>query len=511
MVNKGSTMNGPREWWERPGVLALFVLVSIIPLLWPTVPPLVDLPGHMGRYAVELDPQSPILSQWYSFHWTLIGNMGVDLLILPMGKIFGLELGAKLIVIAIVTMTVTGLLWIAAEVHGRIPPTAIFALPLAYGHPFMFGFVNFVLGAALALLAFALWLRITKQGRLRLRPWLFALIACVIWVCHTFAWGLLGVLCLSAELVRQHDNGRSWPLAIFHTGLACLPMAVPLVPMVIWQSHTTAATGAWFEWPYKARYLLATLRDRWQGFDVSMLGILFALILAPILHARLGYSRMLMTSTLVLLAVFFLLPRVIFGSAYADMRLTPFIFAFAVLAIRPHADLSRRMLQGLAIAGLCFFAVRTTATTISLGMSSSRWDRALVALDHVPRGSRVAAFTGWTCTFDWPSERLEHIAAFAIMRRQAFSNDQWQVSGTSFMTVTKDDAPGFVADPSQLVTDRQCRGGEWLPVNTALAKLPRAAFDYVWLVDPPRYDVRLTAGMTPVWSNGTDRLYRINR
>ncbi|MFO3796683.1 MAG: S1C family serine protease, partial [Anaerolineales bacterium] len=37
------------------------------------------------------------------------------------------------------------LLWIAREVHGRIPPTALFALPLAYSYPFQFGFVNFAL------------------------------------------------------------------------------------------------------------------------------------------------------------------------------------------------------------------------------------------------------------------------------------------------------------------------------------------------------------------------------
>jgi hypothetical protein len=81
------------HWWQTRWFVALMVLVSIIPLLKPDIPPLVDLPGHMGRYRVQLDVGSyPWLSDWYDFKWSLIGNLGVDLLVVPMTPIFGLEL-----------------------------------------------------------------------------------------------------------------------------------------------------------------------------------------------------------------------------------------------------------------------------------------------------------------------------------------------------------------------------------------------------------------------------------
>jgi hypothetical protein len=38
-----------RPWWESPLCLALVVLATTLPLLYPTVPALVDLFGHMGR------------------------------------------------------------------------------------------------------------------------------------------------------------------------------------------------------------------------------------------------------------------------------------------------------------------------------------------------------------------------------------------------------------------------------------------------------------------------------
>ncbi len=505
----GTTLTGTQgEWWGNRWLLAACIILTLVPLTYPPVLPLVDLPGHMGRYAVQLDPAT--FTSWYSFHWRLIGNLGVDLMMEPLGRLFGIEIATKLIVMTIPALTAVGLIWIAREVHGRVPPTIFFALPLAYGHPFIFGFVNYTLSVAVALLAFALWLRMARLGTARLRPLVFLPLACVVWMAHTFGWGMFGLLCASAELIRQRDLGKSWVAAAGGTVIACLPLAIPLIPMLVWRAQSTDMTGDWFDWGTKSLWILTTLRDRWQAFDLLSLGILFGVILFAIRDPRLTFSRNLATSAFVLLAVYVLLPRIIFGSAYADMRLTPFMFAVAIIAIRPTSTASTNMLGTIAMVGLALFATRIAATTVSLGIASARYDQALVALDHVPRGARVAAFTRRTCGVEWSTNRMEHLSALAIVRRHAFSNDQWDVSGAENMTVIKNDAPGFAVDPSQLLVPAACPGGApWMTPGQALARLPRAAFDYVWLIDPPRFDVRLTRGMTPIWSNGPDHLYRI--
>ncbi|MGT2514299.1 hypothetical protein ACVOMT_08725 [Sphingomonas panni] len=135
---------------------------------------MVDLPGHMGRYRVQQlwdTSQAPWFHDWYNFDWSLIGNLGVDLLVWLLEPLIGLEPAVKLIILSIPMLTAVGLLWIAREVHGRIPATALFALPIVYSFPFHFGFANFALSMALALNAFALWLRLGRQGRLVLRGW----------------------------------------------------------------------------------------------------------------------------------------------------------------------------------------------------------------------------------------------------------------------------------------------------------------------------------------------------
>ena len=503
------------HWWERRETVIALVIIGLIPLLWPTIPPLVDLPGHMGRYAVQLGyDDNPVLREWYGFKWSLIGNLGVDLLIIPMAKLFGVELGTKLIVIAIAALTGGGYLWIAREVHGRVPPTALFALPFVYGHPFMFGFVNFALAMALALCGFALWLRMARLGATRLRPYVFLPLSLLLWVCHTYGWGMLGVLAFSAELIRQLDiraeRGRAWWQGPFYAAWHCLPMAAPLVLMIAWRSGAVSGvTGDWFNWKWKWIWLTQTLRDRWWHFDIAALAIATAMLVFALFSRRLKYSRNLVASALFLAAVYTLLPRIVFGSAYADMRLTPYAFGIAIVAIRLSPRATPRFAATLAVLGLLFFGLRTAGTTASLAIAGRDQAHSLAALEHVPRGARLVSFVGTRCGRLWRLNRSWHLPGIAIVRRHAFSNDQWDMAGAQLLSVRKNDALRWNHDPSQVVTGERCPHDKWWPLPWSMARVPRAAFDYVWLIDPPWYDSAIMAGTTLVWTDGHNALYRI--
>jgi hypothetical protein len=485
----------------------------MVPLMWPDVPPLTDLPGHMGRYKVQIDlEQSSHLARYYGFEWALIGNLGVDLLVMPLAPIFGLELAVKLIVMAVPALTVIGFLWVAKEVHGQVPPTALFALPFAYGHPFQFGFVNSSLSMAFAFLAFALWLRLARYGRFRLRAMLFVPISMLIWVTHTYGWGTLGLMAFSAEAVRQHDKGRAWYEALVRSGIHCLSLVPPVFLMLAWRTgHVGGLTTDWFNWQSKLKWILTALRDHWQEFDVASLAIIGFVLVEAIRHRGLEYSRNLAASGLLLLLVFILLPRLVFGSAYADMRLVPFIFAVALIAIRYKPGANARYVRAVALAGLAFFLVRTAGTTISFLKFDRSYDRELAALDHVPEGARLLSLVGEKCGPPWRMNRLHHLPGLAIVRKEAFSNDQWVAAGAQLLRVHYRAAGYFQHDASQLVTQRKCPRERYLPVAMALQRIPRQAFDYVWLIKPPPYDPRLTAGLRPIWRNGTSVLFRVER
>jgi hypothetical protein len=77
------------------------------------------------------------------------------------------------------------------------------------------------------------------------------------------------------------------------------------------------------------------------------------------------------------------------------------------------------------------------------------------------------------------------------------------------LQVTYREAAPFRVDPSQMVRAASCR---WLPnltIDEALGAIPRDAFDYVWLVDPPRFDPRSVEGLEIVWSGPGSRLFRV--
>ncbi|MGY2734738.1 hypothetical protein [Sphingomonas sp. UYP23] len=506
------------HWWQTRWFVAVMALIAIIPLLRPDIPPLVDLPGHMGRYRVQLSrDEYPWLSDWYNFNWQLIGNLGIDILIIPLAKLFGLELAVKLLVITIPVLTVTGLLWISREVHGRIPPTALFALPLAYSYAFQFGFVNFAFSMALALNAFALWLRLARHQRFGLRAAIFVPLSCVIWVAHTFGWGVLGVLAYSAEMVRQHDarvdrGPLSWIKAWLRAGVGCVPLALPVVLMVVWRSgaHVGGETGDWFNWRAKIGYMTMALRDRWITFDITGMAILLLILFRGFRDPSVEYSRNLGLSALFLLAVYLLLPRIVFGSAYADMRLAPFMLAIAVIAVRPKKGLSIRGSATIAALGLAFVLVRIAAGTASFWMFAQDYDRELKALDRLPVGAKLITFVGAQCGAPWTMTRLEHLPAIALERKAAYANDQWSMAGAQLLTVKYMRAKRFAHDPSEIVTSVQCPREWWRPISKAMARFPRDAFDYVWLIRPPAYDAKFNQGLIPVWRDGSSVLFRID-
>ena len=474
------------------------IILAFIPLLYPRFPPLVDLPGHMGRFKVAVDvAASPFLHQWYSFRWLPIGNLGVDVLAIPLAHLIGVEPATKLVVILIPPLTVAGMLWVAREVHNRLPPTVAFALPLAFGHPFLFGFVNFALSMALAMIGFGLWLRLGRLGQSRLRAVLFVPISFIVFFAHTFGWGTLGLLCFSAEAVRQHDRGISWWRAGLRGAYHATALALPLLLMVLWRSGSTGGlTKGWFAWGFKLEYFSRALRDRWETFDLVSLGVVVLMPIFALAHRRLVLSRNLAFSGLMLAACFVLLPRIIFGSAYADMRLVPYLLAIFILAIRFKAETVYPLARTLALAAVAFLLVRTAGTTVSLAISADRQNRQLAVLDAVPLGSRVVSLV-WAPCKGWAMRRSDHLPSMVIVRREGFANDQWPLAGSSLLTTSYPQAGWFQGDPSGVVRSERCRR-EGVPVEISLRAIPRLAFDYLWLVDMPPIPANWVAGWEPV-------------
>jgi hypothetical protein len=363
---------------------------------------------------------------------------------------------------------------------------------------------------AFAFLAFALWLRLARTGRLKLRAILFVPLSAIIWVTHAYGWGTLGVMAFSAELVRQRDSVRN-PLQAFpHAAVHCLPIAPPLLLMLLWRSgQAGGATGDWFNWADKWNWLLMTFRDRWKYFDQAMLGVLWGLLYVAVRSPRMEFSRNLAASALLLLLVYLLLPGSVFGSAFADMRLTPYMLAIAIIGIRFRVTVAPAYVSGFAIAAILCIVLRMGGTTLSYWLEDRAYDRELKALVQIPYGARLISFVGSTCKLPWQLPRFTHLPGMPLVRKRAFSNDQWGTAGAQLLTVHYPDAATWRSSPSETVVPQRCPGEPWRSASEALNDFPRGAFDYVWLIKGPQVDPKALHGLQPLWRDGTSTLYRV--
>lgn len=497
------------RWWERRSVLLMLVLIGLVPLLWPSLPPLTDLPGHMGRWHIGMAiGTSAPLARYYSFTWAPVGNLGMDLLVPALASVIPFELATKLSVMLIPALTMVGMLWTAREAHGRVPPTAFVALPLAYAWPFQFGFVNFTLAQGLAFCAFALWLRLRNDRRLVLRAVIFGPIACILWFTHSAGWALFCLMAAGSEFARLDGSWRTWRPQLIAAGVQGLPLLLPVLLMIASPHSDEPLTGDWFNWLAKGAWVASILRDRWQWFDIASLVPILFLFYGTARSPRFTFVPVLGWAALLCLVAFVLLPRQALGGAYVDMRMAPAMTMLGLLAIAPPKG-SRRFAQTFAMLSVAFFLVRTTATTISFALRSGEQQRELAAIDRMPRGASVLSLVSRPCGGTWSELRRDHLPGMAIVRRDVFTNDQWVLGGQQLLRIRYQATEPYSSDPSQLVYPPKCHdvGSNY---EEALRTFPRGGFSHVWTIGFPPKNLS-PENLTLIWTNGTSALYRVRR
>lgn len=495
------------HWWQTRWFLLFALAAAAVPMLWPGVAPLTDAPGHIGRYRILAESGFGPLASHYAVEWGLIGNLGVDALVLALHPLLDVELAARLVIGLIPVTTVAAMLWVAHEAHGRVPATAGFALPLAYGFPFQLGFVNFCLAAALALVGLALWLRLARTRSPRTRLWVFALYAGPVWLCHSFGWAMLGLFVIGAEWQLRVARGIRWDRAAIGAGLMALPMIWPAALMVSGGANRLAGdTGDSFHWSAKAQWAISLLRERWKAYDLLCVTVIAFLIWTAIRSPRLRFVGVLAVPALLGLGAFPLLPRLFQGGAGVDMRILPYAAALALLAIRVPSE-TTALANRLAVVGTAFFALRMATTTAAFVLFAQGQAVALRAIDAIPLGSAVLVLVDEPSLKSWYNPRLSHIAGIAIARRRVFTNEQWALAGQQLIRPLHPGAAPFDRDPSQIVHP-PASDDQSVDFDKAIAAFDRCTFQRVWTIGFPVGRAR-AADLRPVWSDGRSAVYAV--
>lgn len=498
-------------WWSSGLYVALLLLLMIVPLIWPIFPPLDDVPTHMGRFRIQAGMAgAPTLSSIFSIDWMPVGNLGVDLIVLQLQPFTGIELATKIAVMLIAVLSAGGLLLIAREVHGEVPASAAFALPLIYSYSFQYGFINFSLGAALALLLFGLVLRYQRLKKPLIWGTLILVGSVLIYFAHIFGWVVFGLLIVGNALYRHISSWKISLAMVRVVILECIMLGLPLIPIVAWRSSDNQGeTSAYFDILHKWGWIQSAMRDRWIQWDgLSALGCvgLIALGLAGI--ARM--NRRLLVVFLVMTGFYVFIPYAFHGLIYADMRIAPLAMAIGVVALAPRPGWGRTAASLVALLAFAFVAARTAATTVSFMRYSQDHERYLQALPKIPRGARVVALIAPPCPRGWSAPRIVHLPSMAIVRRDAFVNDQFDMPGAQLVAVGPSIPRDFAYHSSEQVRLPGCDRPEPLLADR-IAAIPRGAFDHLWLIGVDSANRPKEPWLRPIWSDDRSAVYAIFR
>jgi hypothetical protein len=479
-----------RPWWETRWCIAFALLLAAVPLLWPAIPPLTDVPAALAHYRGMLNAGAGP-GAWCLAHGR---PCEVDLIVASLAPLIGLVPAVKAIIVTVPVIAAAGMLWLSREAHGRVQPVAYLALPFAYHPAFLHGLVGIALAMALALNAVALWMRLARWRRLR--AGVFVVLSALVWAVHPLGWASLGVMIFAAELVRARavecdTVRRGWAESGWRAAVNCLPIAPPALMLLAWRPDAGDVGGAWVAaLALKPGWVLGALRDRWRLLDWGSIVLVALMIHRSYQDRRFVHAPMLVAAALGLLALLVAVPS---GPAGAAMAVAPCVIVLALLSIRFNARVTQRRRAELAWAALAFLVVRTAAGTASFAAENRDWTRHLAARDHIPRGARVAAFVSQTCVQPWRIARTDFLPDMAAVWGAAPAHDR---SGR--------------IQHAEIVMDAPCPSRpESRTLDQALADLPRARYDLIWLITPGRIDPARLGDVRLVWSDGRDVLFAL--
>jgi len=344
LTAESATRIPPRPWWETWWCIALALLLVAVPPLSARVAPL------MGS--------------------TRDGVIG--LLIAALAPALGSQPVEKAIVIAIPVLAAAAMLWLSRTAHGRIQPSAYFALPFA----FLRASPGEALAVALALGAFAVWLRLA--GWPWLRAAVFVMLSALICASHVIGWLCLLVMIFAAEHARERaverDGVRRGQVACgWHAALACLPLAPAVLIAPAW--HPGGATDWLASLPLKPGSLMMALRDHWPMFDAVCMIVVALVLYKSHRDRRFVHAPMLVAAAIGLLLLFVAVP----GGAAGPVASCA--IALALLSIRCNARVKLHRRSEVAWAALAFLAIRTAAGTASVTIGGTD-SRELPAASH---------------------------------------------------------------------------------------------------------------------------------
>lgn len=478
-------------------------LAAAVPLWLCDILPLFDYPNHLARmYLLAHLAGSPALREFYTLAWHPLPNLAMDALVPPFLQLVPLELAGRLFVMLIFFLMTGSAACLHRVLFGRWSAWSCLAFLLLYNRILLWGFLNYLFGAGLALFALAGWIGLRRHP-LIVRLTAGLIFALVLFFAHLMAFGVYGLLVFGYELgcwrrERWRVGAASAQLAI--AGLPFLPGLALLLLSPVGEGGAVS-----FAAPWRKLDLLFSIFDLYdRPFDVACFAIAVLGLALALARRWVRLAPAIVVPLALLAAVYIAMPSQLLTASGADRRL-PVMLALVLCAgadwVAPSTRTGRRFLA----ASVILLLVRLAEVAYVWHGSGREYDALLAGLDTVPAGSRIAvAFPD--DAVNSVATPLVHLPTLAIARRQAFVP-------TLFAYPTQQ--PIALRPAWRALADTLPPGALWAAFaeRKPLDPAERAAlnrFDYVVFLDRKPFALSDTMGLTPAFIAPRFQLYRLH-
>jgi hypothetical protein len=469
----------PPQWWLA---LAALIIVLLVPLFLTEIPPLLDYPNHLARMDILYRlPGDADLAKIYGTNWRIVPNIGIDLTMPALMHVLSLTAAGKVFVALALFLPLLGVVALHRAVFQTVSYWPLAAGLVAYNRLFFSGFLNFLIGVGLALLAAALWV-VWRERPAWQRVGSAIVAAIVIFFSHLIAIAFYGLLLLAVELARAWGMRRLGKRDLL-VRLAWL--AVPFVVPVIFYLRAPISGGdpngghglvdviKHYYWALAASPhglklygLMGSFLTYNRLLDAGAVILVLAVLVLFAVGRRLAISPPVVGVIAVLLAAYPVVPFFLMQTAWVDQRM-PILAGFLLFA----GTFPRVRTGRTARLMLAAFAVAILARTY------------VIALDWSGHDAQIADFRQVIAPVQ-PGDRV-----LVVQVQRNADPDAMVNRPDSVRTMVENDATMHL--PALLVIEREAF---WPLLFTAPTKQPVK-------VNPPYDAISLPEGELP-WAGG---------
>jgi hypothetical protein len=495
-------MSAARFW----SAFAVLFGLAALPVLSVELPPLFDYPNHLARMDLLARlPGSEALQRYYEPHWRVIPNLGMDLVVPTLVRLLPLAWAGKAFVLASLALLAAGPALVHRAATGRWSLWPLSAFLFLYTRVLLWGFLNYLFGIGLALVAFAAWIALAERNS-RGRWAISAALALALFFAHLMACVIYGVLVAGYELgALWRSRPWSWKRAVLRLAPSGVVFLAPLALLVFASEGNGLGAIHYGRLDRKLDLLFSVFDNYDRVFDIACFVLL-------VLAASLAYVRRhlviipaLRLPAALLAVIYLAAPAQLMTASAVDHRL-PLVLAALLAAATAAPRLTMSSVRLVALAGLALFLARMTEVWVHWERADAAYARLLPILDQVPEGGRLAV--------GYPPEVVgstaiptAHLPTLAIARRDAFVPTLFAYRGQQPVVLTPE-AQRLAAETSPTAVWRALMGEK----SAGIGALPGLReFDAVVLLNRRPFTVPPTPGLVPLAVEPDFALYRIER